>query len=455
MRRACFGLTLLWVTSMLGAVPATAEKHPMALSLEEEPRARVRTPKRPRPLLELGEPFLGVGKLSKGWTLPTGAVWRPQLIMFGNFRSAFQAIDQGDQELSEWVSRLDLHTNLRLTGTERLLVSFRPMNDDAHFSGYSFKGDPGWHDGMNMELRSLFFEGEIGELFPGVDTGDRRPWDVAFSVGRQPWSFQDGMLVDDVVDGIGLTKNTMRPGGTSNLQVTFLHAWDELTRQGRGGVYHDDASGSLTGLTAYIDLPSTSLELGAFHVDGDEGDGLVVGVGATQRLGRFNSTLRLLASYPDGADGPAMSRGELLFSELSWTPRGTHDVMYANGFLVEGRFTSAARDREKGGPVGRTGILFEAAGMGRYGSALSSEAEEAFGFSFGWQKFLNHGRRQFVLELGGRRGLKGAEEGALAIGSRFQQALGRRTLIQLDGFVAFPETGRTAAGARLEFQVKF
>ena len=61
-------------------------------------------PERPRPIVEIGDRFLGVGPLSKGFTLPTGAVWQPSFLVFGSYRSALQAVDRGGQTDSEWMS---------------------------------------------------------------------------------------------------------------------------------------------------------------------------------------------------------------------------------------------------------------------------------------------------------------------------------------------------------------
>ena len=35
-------------------------------------------PKRPKPLIELGQPFLGTGNIGSGFTIPGGAVWTPR-----------------------------------------------------------------------------------------------------------------------------------------------------------------------------------------------------------------------------------------------------------------------------------------------------------------------------------------------------------------------------------------
>src|SRR5438445_9764042 len=52
-------------------------------------------PERPRLLLELGDKFLSTGNLHRGFTLPTGANWTPNLWVYGTLRSAVQTFDDG------------------------------------------------------------------------------------------------------------------------------------------------------------------------------------------------------------------------------------------------------------------------------------------------------------------------------------------------------------------------
>src|SRR5262245_53089324 len=44
-------------------------------------------PRRPKPLIELGSPFLGTGNIRRGFTIPTGAVWLPSFLAFGTLRT--------------------------------------------------------------------------------------------------------------------------------------------------------------------------------------------------------------------------------------------------------------------------------------------------------------------------------------------------------------------------------
>lgn len=66
---------------------------------------------RPRPLLEIGNPFQSAGPLDPGFEVPGGAVWQPSLTVFGTYRTSLQVFDNGTETFSEWANRLDLYAN--------------------------------------------------------------------------------------------------------------------------------------------------------------------------------------------------------------------------------------------------------------------------------------------------------------------------------------------------------
>ncbi|MCK5905788.1 MAG: hypothetical protein KAG86_10915, partial [Gammaproteobacteria bacterium] len=140
-----------------------------------------------KPILELGDPFLGKGLIRPGIKSPTGQMLQPWFLLFGTFRSALQSFDNGDQNTSEWANRLDLHGNINLSETERVLFSMRPFDrETGNYSGYNFSPDNDdreWQEDINGRLTQLFFEGEIGEIFPGLDPTDSGTLDLGFSIG--------------------------------------------------------------------------------------------------------------------------------------------------------------------------------------------------------------------------------------------------------------------------------
>ena len=416
-------------------------------------------PDRPSLLVELGEPFLGTGPFGPEIQLPTGAVWRPSLWVFGTHRMAVQTADDGATRVSEWAHRLDLFANLKLSGSERLLIGLRPLDRENRFTSVSFEPDGDAQDEFNAVVRTLFFEGDAGEIFPNVDVEDTGMFDIGFSVGRQAVLFQDGILINSGglgnPDAVSLVRNNLQLPGTSNVRISAFYAWDNVYRDDN----RLDPDARLFGLFTETDFSSTTVDLDLVYVEAgqDTGDAVFAGLRGVQRIGPFNTTLTLNASLPINRETPQTSRGTLIFNEISWTPSHTQDFLYLNTFWGIGEFSSAIRGPETGGPLGRTGILFAAVGLGRYGAALGNRADNAAGGSLGYQMFFNRTRQQLIVELGGRKHTNNqvVDGGAFAAGLRYQHAVGRHFVVQVDTFGAVREEHDPAYGARLEWLTKF
>jgi len=435
--------------------------HSSRLTAEVIPLRLDAVPNRPKPLLELGEPFLGTGALSPGFELPTGAVWQPSLLVFATMRTGLQSNnyrpDRGEARVTEAAARLDLFTNLQLSGTERLVMGFRNFDQDGRFSGYVFESevpgvDEGSQDELNAEVGTLFFEGDFGEIFPNLSPRDFRPHDVGFSIGRQELFFQEGILINDTVDGIGLTWNSLQPRKTSNFRTTFFYGWNNVNQ---GNLAED--SGDLFALLTSVDFPSTTMDFDLTYVRGEDlfPDTLAAGVSAVQRIGLVNTSFRALASSVDVVGGDRVDGG-LLFSEVSWTPTRTHNLVYINNFWAIDTFASAAHGPANGGPLGRAGINFAAVGLGAYGAPLSAAARDVAGGAIGYQMFFNHTRTQLIVELAGRFGTEETVPDQVGFTARWQQAAGRHFVFILDGFVNHTERFDEDAffGGRFELLIR-
>ncbi|MAG58592.1 MAG: hypothetical protein CMJ83_20070 [Planctomycetes bacterium] len=446
--------------------PPGPEKPQEAEKPQEESKSRLSdrpmrlltdaVPERTPPILEFGPPFLDVGPLGDGFELPTGAVWTPALQVFGTYRTAVQTFRDGDRTFSEWANRLDLFANLSFTGTERILFGIRPLDDDADpFTGYYFSpdGTDGWKNGFDARVETLFFEGEFAEIFPGLDESDESPLDLGFAVGRQPLLFQEGMLIDDTIDAVGITRNTLAWLGASNLRLTALWGWNDVNRNDNDR----DQSAHLFGLFSEADYTWTTLAVDVVYVDASDrtGDALFAGASAVQRIGDFNTAFRVLGSFPFDDETSATGEGVLVFGEISLTPHATNDLVYLNAFWGIDRFSSAARAPDAGGALGRVGILFAAVGIGRYDAALGNRPDDSVGAALGWQQFFDGGRRQLTFEAGGRLGTDEDDTSAAAVGARLQQAVGKRAIVQVDAFVGVREARGATFGMRVEFLIKF
>ena len=450
---ACF-----LISFCLAAAAFSAEADsPSRLSDQPIPLQTATFPARPAPIVEIGQnPFLGSGYIAPGFISPTGAVWQPVFIVYGTARSAVQTFDSGGGQNTEWANRLDLFGNLYLTPTERILVGMRPLDHDGLFSGYQFhpKKTRGWTNHFNYHLSTLFFEGDFGQLFPRLDPLDRKSLDFGFSVGRQPLSFQDGIMINDSIDSIGVTRSSLFLFGSSAAHVTMLYGWGNLHRN--NNVLDENAH--LWLLSSAADYVFGTVEADLAYVDSNRnsgGDGLYFGTGLTRRFGKINSTLRVNTSSALQGQNAEVSTGTLVFTQLSYAPVGTLNNLYWDTFWGIRRYSSAARAPDAGGPLGDTGLLFAAVGLGRYAAPLGNRANDAIGSAVGYQMFFDGNRRQITVEAGGRGQTDGSHQSMAAVGTRLQQAFGRHLILVLDAFVSEQQDHSHGYGGRSEILCKF
>jgi hypothetical protein len=425
---------------------------------------------RPPPLLEWGDKFLGTGNLQKGFNLPTGANWTPDLWIYGDLRSAVQTFDAGnDTRTTEWANRLDLFANLQLSGTERILLGIRPLDENGlKYSGYLYepRTSNGWVNALNLFPRTLFFEGEFGQIFPALTEGGKYNLDYGFSIGRQPLLLQDGLLVnDDSIDLFGVTANALHFPNVPTARITALYGWGEMERAHN----QEDPHAMLVGLDSAADTAWDTLETTVLYVpSNDRGDGFYSGIGTIQRIGRFNTVFRVANSVALEQADSRVSSGTLLFSEISFDPHGSHDLVYLNAFCGIDRFAAADLAPSAGGPLDRLGILNASVNLGNYGAPLNNFPENAVGANLGYQIYYGAvPRTQLVLEIGGRCPTVSPtalqDQPAEGIAARFQKNYGKRFVVVLDVFGVLRENENSAlggssqisCGGRLEFMTKF
>lgn len=434
--------------------PSRLSDQPIPLVSEDEIQANP-------PLIQIGPGLLTTGEMETGFTLPTGAVWRPSLWIYGSFRSGVNSVDPapGGGKILELANRLDLFANLQLSGTERILIGIQPLQDEGRFSRYVWEptSEEGWTSESSNKLTTFFFEGEIGEIFPNLDPADKLPLDIGFSVGRWGIDLQDGMLANDKMDAVGLTK-FFPVKGTATTRLTLLHGWGELHRDDNVLADHT----KLYGISAEADTYERTIEADLVYVrspDFEGGNGFYAGLGSQQRLkafGRvFNSTLRVMNSRALDQSNAQVSDGTLLFGEFSTSPFGTRDNAYLTAFVGIDEFSSAARGPTNGGPLGKAGLLFAAPGLGRFKPALGNRADNSMGGALGYQWMFEGDLRQLVVEMGGRSPLEGEGISSIAAGLRFQEKLARNTMWQIDGYSRRNGGEDWAQGLRAEIVVKF
>ena len=485
-------LTAAFAVAMGGAMEAQAEKkffglYPLGETtpvplLSDKPVPYVIPPERPELFIEMGCKFLGSGNLPQGVRLPTGAVWTPCLWGFGTWRTAMQTYESVGPvgRNTELVTRLDLFANLNLTTSDKCIIGVSPLDKNrfTNFTRYSWEshqGEEGGRSEAGVFVRTAFCDGDFGSLFPNLDPEGQHLIDFGYAVGRQRIHYQEGIMINDVLDSIGVVRNTLHAPGISNIRVTGVYAWGGLDRGSPSTRQRLNQPGGLYGLFIQADDPTTTWGLDMISVDDDDnetgGDLFNIGLSASQRawtpwsrLASFNTAYRINASFAEN-DVPELYRagdGVLVSADVSWTPHSSDDVVYVNPFYGFGGYTQVGRETIVGGPLAPLGISFASPSLGNHLSELSSFNTRVAGIAIGYQAFWDNHRRNLVIELAGVKdntrnlfSTDGDGRDAAALSVQFQQAIGQHVQLQLDGFVSYLESRDNGSGARAEILVQF
>jgi hypothetical protein len=461
--------------------------------LSEKPKPLLKEhtqlPERNPPIYEWNLPFLGPGNIISGFKSPTGAVWQPAFWVFGSFQTSAGVIGDGLSPARQYMSaRADINGNLQLTPTERIVIGFTPLSQGGNLgTGLLHVDGQGTNfvNALNPNIQTLFFEGDTRQLFPGIDSNDRNGLDFGFAIGRQWISFQDGVMINDNIQALGITKDTIQiPGiSTQDMRITGLVGWADIRRNDT----IPDPSAYLLGIFTETDFRKSTVTFDFSYVGSENprdpfgvqrgGSGVFFGTSATQRFGALNTTFRINTSTALDGTGTAVDNGALFLAEFSRTMPGSTNLLYANFFATAGDYTSAARSAQVGGPLERVGILFAPLAASLAGSPIPGDANHAFGGALGYQMFFGI-RSQLTLEIGGKVGKEFLNQNAMAalvdpsvtlpiglqnlvvrepgslvnesvvaVGGQYVFAVTSRTSIQLNAFVLDQFNGNFGYGA--------
>jgi len=421
-------------------------------------------PNRPKLFIEKGDAFLGTGQLDKGFEVPLiGAVWQPRLWSYFINRTALQTFDNhaaNTERETEIANRMDLYFNLQLTGTEKILLGLRPFdnNQPSRFTRYTFEGaNEDSTNELNTDIETLFFEGDLGSLVPNLDPAGVTLLDFGFTVGRQPITFQEGIIINDTIDALGFVRNNLVFPGTSNLRIAGMWGWNRLDRNDRAR----SADANMFGLFTFADANVSSYNLDLIYVeDNTNSDGFYAGASAIQRiraLGGISTAFRINSSFAleDEIGGNVVGDGTLLTAEISSLVKKSDDIVYLNSYIGIDNYTQAGREAIVGGPLANTGILFASPNLSTHGAEINPFTDDTVGFATGYQAFWDVKRRNLILELGTRFDTNGGETDAVGTGFQLQQAVGRHVQLQLDSWYTFQDNGNDDSGARFEVLIVY
>ena len=388
---------------------------------------------------------------------------------YGDLRVAVALYDNGvaaangKTEQSVVATRLNLDMDLALTATERLHAFVRPLDKNGSFTRYQISGgvEDEFVDEFDFDLDTLYFEGDLGAMSQGW-TGRPSSLDLPIAVGRVPLFTQNGIWLDDGVDGLafGITAKNSPALDVSNFDLTFFAGFNQVTT---AAVPDSDDNAKVFGLAGFVDAREGYGELGYGYVDADDNDLSYHNLTAafTKRYGgRVANSVRLIGNFGQSATTKTAD-GLVVLLENSLIPRRPLNaisspinfVPYFNLFAGFDTPQVLARTAGTGGVLKNTGINFESDGLTDY-PTLDDGANESFGGALGAEYLFNLDR-QIVLEgaLVERMG-DSALGSQYALGARYQHPISNAWIVRFDVMHGWRQGLEDVSGVRLELRRK-
>lgn len=429
---------------------------------------------RPRPPVEIGLRLYDRGAYTPrptwmGAKNPIGFHFMSygDLRVAGAYNDNGVAAANGKTEQTSVAARLNLDMDMQFTATERIHAFTRPIDKNGSFTRYLIRGGTEHTavDNFDFNLDTLFFEGDVGAMRQGF-SGKTNGMDLPFAVGRVPIVTQNGVWIEDAIDGgaFNITAKNSAKYDISNMDFMFFAGLNKVTTAADPG---DKAR--VFGMAGFADLLRGYLEYGYGYLDADVNGHSYHNVTAafTKRYrGRLANSVRVIGNFGQkGVGGVKTADGALLLIENSLVPRRhfgydvsafnpLNFVPYFNFFAGFKSPQSLARGGDSGGVLRNTGLAFESDGLTGY-PTLDATAKDSFGGAAGVE-YLFKLDRQIVFEMATvqRRGNStlGTEH---SVGARYQHPFTKVWILRLDAMKGWRQGRKDIFGVRVEFRRKF
>jgi len=418
-----------------------------------------------RPLIEAGRELYGPGTFEPGINLlgEKNLVF-PQLLMYGDERTAIAYNDNGAIEKGLIATRLNLDIDLKITGTERIHLFITPLNRAALFTRVEFAGDK-LRSGVEIDFEpvALFFEGDLARLFAGF-TNQENKLDLPFTFGLIPLLFQNGVWLNDAFTGFAITIPARNSPALdiSNADITFFAAFDQVTT----GAIANDHSADVFGIASFVEALSGYFEFDYGYTLGrknfyDLSYSNLSGAFTRRYFDMVSNSVRVIYNFGQDPehDHRRTADGVLLLIENSLiTPLPLTLVPYFNLFAGFNKPQSLARAGAAGGVLVNTGMLFETDNLTGF-PTMDATGHDTYGGSLGLE-YLFDFHQQIVFEVSALdvfgdpkdRTAKGSQVG---FEIRYQLPLNNAWLIRADAMVASRQNDKDLLGIRGELRRKF
>lgn len=376
--------------------------------------------------------FLGedpVRQSSLSWFGPGAYHWEPQFVLYGGYQMLAIASRQGNTRRDGLGHQLLVDMDLRLTGTERFHLQFRPLGEgDSGGSFYQFSEPDGYIDNSTAAPQNFWFEGELHSLLsPYFDPFAVR--DVHIVGGKFPFLLHNQLLMNDEILGLVVSKNTVRLGNLSNMNVQAIYAPSDVENVA-------DDNCRLYGTHVSLDHQRTFYELTYLYLETPDAPGRDQHFAAFSRTafhGQLTWAGRAMFKFGDEA---GRGTGQLFVLETNYTriflthPLGIqYGVAYSNWFYATDGWNAAA-----GGGFNRLRAAFDVNPL--VAISTGDHLGENYGGSLGIQLFRHHEDESIAPEIAFQ-----APEGefVFGLGLRYQRKTGKRSFFEVLGLVNFSD----------------
>ncbi|QDU76098.1 hypothetical protein Pan97_31430 [Bremerella volcania] len=364
-----------------------------------------------------------IKQYSLDWFGPGAYNWEPRFVAYGGYQVSAIAFKQGNTRNDGLGHQLLVDLDLRLTGTERFHLQFRPIGDgNTGGSYYRFSDPAGYIDNSTGEPQRFWFEGELHSMFSGfMDPFAVR--DLHMVGGKFPFQLHNQLLMNDEILGAVINKNTLFVGNTSNVNIQAIYAASDVDNVA-------DASSRMYGTNVSVDYKKVFYEGSYLYVETPDAAGRdqhFAAISRTQFHGRLNYATRALFKFGDEA---GTGSGELFVLETNYTylmpahPLGIESgVAYCNVFYATDGWNSAA-----GGNFNRLRAAFDVNPLVAISTGTS--LGENYGASLGIQLFRHHEDESIAPEIAFQTP---NGDFVYGFGLRYQRKTGKRTFFEVLG----------------------
>ncbi len=394
---------------------------------------------KPRPLTAYQE-FLGADAIHPRpgleWHGNPGFHWEPRFVGYGSYQIFGQAFNEGKREQHGIGHQLLIDLDLRLTGTERFHVQFRPLGrKNSGGSFYQFNSPHGYDDNSTLVPDRYWFEAELFSLFGQALDDPFTPRDYHVVVGKFPMTMHNSLLMNDDILGVAINKNTLYLPPFSNVNFQVFYGADDVDST-------IQPSPEVVGFNTAIDYRHTFIETTLAYVYDDQLSGSDSGYAAgsvTQFFGPLSLAGRVLGKWGDD-DG--RGDGQLFVIESNYSRKFSkefkhntgfeHAVYYANAFRATSGWNSIS-----GGNFDRIRSTFEVnplVNISQFGAT-----DDLFGTALGVQLFRDDDNQSWTPEIAFE---DDSGDAVLGVGLGWMKKIGRRTFVEARGIQTWSDNSQ-------------